>query len=188
MERLCRYVAASLGYIALAAYVAAVIAANLTTAHHKPIHVGIGFIAAAGTPFAASTFLVRDLIQERLGRWAVIAAIIIGAIASMPGSPLRLALASGFTFLLSETADWYVYDRVRKHSRLQGVLWSNIVGGFLDTTVFLVAAGMLTWDMFAGQLIVKLLWAPLVVVVGFLAFLAARSVFRRFRPAVAVTE
>jgi uncharacterized PurR-regulated membrane protein YhhQ (DUF165 family) len=166
-----------LGLLTATTYVAAVLAANWTTAHLGFVSVGFGLAATAGTYAAGATFLLRDLIQDALGRRAVFGAIVAGAALSAAVAPAQLALASGVTFLISEAADFAVYTPLRRRGWARAVLASNLVGAVIDTLVFLSAAGFpLTVQVVGGQLIGKIVWAtvlPVAVVAG----------LRRLRPA-----
>src|SRR5215212_46416 len=75
-------------------YVATIFAANWAIASFGVVPVGFGLMAPAGVYFAGLAFTFRDLTQEKLGRRAVIFAILLGAALSALVSP-QFALASG---------------------------------------------------------------------------------------------
>lgn len=80
------------------------------------------------------------------------------------GSP-ALALASATAFLLSELADFAVYDRLRKRGLALAVMLSGIVGATLDSLLFSwLAFGTIGW---APGLILAKLYAS----VGYAAWL-----------------
>jgi uncharacterized PurR-regulated membrane protein YhhQ (DUF165 family) len=155
-------------YAAAAAFVATVYAANLALTHFGVVSIGFGLHAPAGVFFAGLGFLLRDLLHETGGRVWVVAAIIagaalslvLGADASIPGGHVSIAVASGCAFLLSETADFAVYDPLRERSRTAGVGASQLVGAAVDSALFLwLAFGSVA--LFAGQFVGKtLLVAP----------------------------
>ena len=141
------------GYVALAAYIATIFAANWAIATFGPVPVGFGLVAPAGVYFAGLAFTLRDLTQERLGRRWTLVAIAVGALLSAVVSP-QFALASGAAFLLSELADFVVYTPLRERAWLAAVAASNVVGLIADSALFLwLAFGSL--DFLAGQIVGK---------------------------------
>lgn len=127
---------------AAAAFLAAIVAANYATSHWGMIPVGFGLTASAGTLFAGLTFGLRDAIHDRHNPWPVITLITVGALISflMGGSLLRIAVASGAAFLLSELADMAVYQPLERRGQYRAVLASNVVGAVIDTVLFLSIA------------------------------------------------
>lgn len=128
------------GALALLVYLAAIVGANWAIHRYGIVAVGLGQRAPAGVFFAGLTFVARDLIQQALGRRPAVIAIGVGAALSAAISP-TLAVASGTSFLISETADFLVYTPLASRGRLVlAVLVANTVGLALDTTVFLAIA------------------------------------------------
>lgn len=159
-----------IGWIAAAAFVATVWAANYAVEHWGIVSVGFGLMAPAGVYFVGLAFTLRDIVHRTLGRAAVIGAIILGAGLSywisdgvtLPGGHLSLALASGLAFLLSETADLAVYEPLRKRGWLPAVAASNTVGILIDSALFLwLAFGSLAF--FWGQVVGKA-WMTLLAI------------------------
>ena len=151
-----------LGYLTAAAYIGTIFAANWAINRYGPVSVGFGKEAPAGVYFAGLAFTLRDLTQNTLGRGAVVAAIVIGAVLSyviassgtIPGGHVPLALASGVAFLVSELADFAVYTPLLERGWLRAVAASNVVGFLFDSVLFLwLAFGSL--DFLPGQLIGK---------------------------------
>lgn len=164
----------TLGPLALTAYTAAIAAANWLTAHHGLIPVGFGLTATAGTYSAGAALMLRNTVQDTLGRWFVIAAIVAGAALSALTSP-ALALASGAAFGISELADTAVYTPLRRRGWARAVLPASLLGALLDTLLFLTLAGFpVTARGVAGQLAGKTwaVWLPV----------AAVALARRRRP------
>lgn len=159
----------------LALYVATVFVANWVTNSFGLVDAGFGLMVTAGTYSAGLALGVRDQLQESGGvRW-VLAGIAVGVIASAFVSP-TLALASGAAFLLSELFDLAVYTPLRKKGFRRAVIASNIVGGVVDTFVFLSLVGFpMTPQTVGGQILVKAVW----VTAG---FLIVREVVRRVVP------
>lgn len=139
----------AVGGCALAGYVAAIVAANWAIKRFGfvpvgfrvgPLDVGSGWKAPAGVYFAGATFVARDLVQQALGKRVAVAAIVVGASVSALVSP-SLALASGVSFIVAETADFIVYTPLVERGRLvAAMLLADTVGLAFDTTLFLALA------------------------------------------------
>lgn len=155
------------GLLALTAYAAAIVAANWLTARHGLIPVGFGLTATAGTYCAGAALMLRNTVQDTLGRAFVIAAILAGAALSALTSP-ALALASGVAFGISELSDTAVYTPLRRRGWVRAVLPASLLGALLDTLLFLALAGFpVTPRGVAGQLVGKTwaVWLPVAVIV-----------------------
>lgn len=148
------------------AYILTIFAANWAIGAFGVVPVGFGLFAPAGVYFAGLAFTLRDLIQERLGRRAVLIAIVVGALLSAVVSP-QFALASGTAFLVSEFADFAVYTPLRQRGWLPAVVVSNVVGLVVDSALFLAMAfgsleflaGQIVGKFYMTMLAVALLWA-----------------------------
>ena len=135
-------------------YILTILGANWAITEFGLIGVGFGLVAPAGVCFAGAAFTLRDLAHEALGRRAVIAAILIGALLSWWIESPQLAVASGVAFLCSELADLVVYEPLRERNWLTAVAVSNAVGFCVDSALFLwLAFGSL--DFSEGQLLGK---------------------------------
>lgn len=150
-------------------YLAAITAANVVTARFAPLEFG-SFLVPAGSLFIGATFVLRDFVQNAVGRRntyiAIAAAMALSAATSaMLGDTLWIVCASAVTFLVSETADTEIYTRL-KMPMARRVLFSGLAGGSIDSVLFVViglsplGAGFLPWEAVTsaiiGQLIVKL--------------------------------
>lgn len=145
-----------------AAYVACIVLANWAISNFGIVPVGFGLLAPAGVYFAGATFTFRNLTQQTLGRRWGFAAIAIGALLSylitdktIPGAYLPLAVASGLSFALSETADALVWTKLRGWewwARAMGL--GDIAGQVIDSAVFLMLA-LGSLDFLLGQVIGK---------------------------------
>jgi hypothetical protein len=104
----------------------------------------------------------------------VLVAILSGAALSVVVAP-QLALASGATFLVSETLDWAVYTPLRRHSLLGAIVLSNTAGAFADSLAFLTLAfgAGATQSLIVCQTIGKIEWSLLLVPI--LAFFRRRE-------------
>jgi uncharacterized PurR-regulated membrane protein YhhQ (DUF165 family) len=104
------------------------------------IPVAPGLTAPSGVLTIGMSFVLRDLVQRRLGlAWAV-GAIAAGAILSALVAPPALVAASAISFLLSEVADLLVYTPLRHRRFLLAVALSSLVGIVADSVLFLMLA------------------------------------------------
>lgn len=156
--------------LTIALYLIAITSANVVTASNAPLHLG-SLIIPAGSFLIGATFIFRDLVQNAIGRkytYLIIAAAMVlsAATSYLLGDTLWIVGASALTFLFSETTDTEIYTRLKLPMSLK-VLYSGIVGGIVDSVVFVIiglsplGAGFLPWDLvgyaIAGQIIVKIL-------------------------------
>jgi hypothetical protein len=118
------------------------------------IPVAPDLMAPSGVPVIGLAFVLRDLVQRRLGKTWVVVAILAGAALSGLVAPPTLVVASATAFLLSEFADFAVYTPLQRRRLILAVLLSSVVGLVVDSMVFLyLAFGSL--DFLAGQVIGK---------------------------------
>lgn len=136
------------------------------------IPVAPGLMAPSGVLLIGVALALRDAVQETLGRAWVLALVIAGSALSLTFSPPALAFASAAAFLLSELADFAVYDRLRQRGLALAVLLSGVVGAILDSLLFSwLAFGTIGW---APGLILAKLYAS-AFYAGWLAQRAARK-------------
>jgi uncharacterized PurR-regulated membrane protein YhhQ (DUF165 family) len=164
-----------------AAFVGTVIAANWAFETYGIVPVGFGLEGPAGVFFAGLGFVLRDALHETGGRAWVIGAIGVGAClswwisdgATIPGGHVSIAVASGCAFLVSELADFSVYEPLRERALPLAIGASQVAGAAIDSALFLwLARGSL--DFFTGQFVSK---AYMV-----LPFLLALGVYRVASP------
>ncbi|WP_428908142.1 VUT family protein [Niallia sp. Krafla_26] len=151
-------------------YLLSIVIANVVTARFAPMHFGI-FIIPMGTIFVGATFIFRDMVQNKYGRSKtylfIFTALILSALASyLLGDTLMIVAASAVSFLIAETADTEIYSRLKLPIAWR-VFYSGIVGGFLDSAVFVIiglsplGAGFMPWEAvpaaIVGQVLVKTL-------------------------------
>jgi queuosine precursor transporter len=149
-------------------YLLSIITANVVTAAFAPLHLGV-FIIPMGTFLIGATFIFRDLVQNSYGRkktyFLIGIALIISALVSFfLGDTMLIVLASALSFALAETTDTEIYTRLKLPMGWR-VFYSGLVGGFLDSIVFVIiglsplGANFLPWDAvpvaIMGQVIVK---------------------------------
>ena len=111
-------------------------------------------------PFA---FLVTDLVNRYYGvekaRLVVYAGFVVGVIASLIFADVRIALASGTAFLISQLLDVSVFDKLRAKTWWVAPFISSSMSTVLDTFLFYALAFVGTgalWHQWAiGDLGVK---------------------------------
>ena len=118
------------------------------------IPVAPGVMAPSGVVTIGLAFVLRDLVQRRIGvRWAAVA-VVLGAGLSAFFAPPALVVASGAAFLFSETADLAVYTPLQRRRLLLAVFASSVVGLIVDSILFLyLAFGSI--EFLSGQVIGK---------------------------------
>lgn len=149
-------------------YLLSIVIANVVTARFAPLEFGI-FLVPMGTLFVGATFIFRDLVQNHYGRAKtyvfILIALFLSAVVSFSlGDTLMIVAASAFSFVIAETADTEIYTRLKLPMAWR-VFYSGIVGGLLDSVVFVIiglsplGAGFLPWEAvpaaIVGQVIVK---------------------------------
>lgn len=139
---------------AAAGYIATIPAANLLVTHFGAVPVGFGLLAPAGVFMVGLALVLRDLVHETAGRWAVLAAIVAGTALSYALADPALATASAAAFGVAELADMAVYTPLRRKGLLVAVAASNAVGLVVDSVLFLhLAFGSLAF--LPGQIVAK---------------------------------
>ena len=136
------------------------------------IPVAPGLLAPSGVIVAGLAFVLRDLVQRRLGLVWTIMAIAFGAILSVLVAPPALVFASVVAFLVSELADLGVYTPLQRRGLVLAVVASSLVGLILDTLIFLQLAFGST-ELMWGQIVGKG-WMVLVAI-PFIYWLRSRD-------------
>lgn len=149
-------------------YLISIVSANVITAAIMPLEIGI-FIIPMGTFLIGATFIFRDLVQNKYGRgqtylFIITALVLSGVVSSLLGDSLMIVTASALSFIISETADTEIYTRLKLPIAWR-VFYSGIVGGLLDSVVFVIVglsplgAGFIPWEAvpaaILGQVIAK---------------------------------
>lgn len=128
----------------IAAYIATIFAANWAVATFGvvPVWPWPVIMAPAAVYFVGLAFPLRDFIQRSRpgwqGRGLSISAMLVGAGLSAFVSP-HFALASGITFLVSESLDMAIYTPLQKRFAT-AVLLSSVVSLIVDSYIFLTLA------------------------------------------------
>ncbi len=152
------------GVLALIAFIATIPAANWMIQYVGTvcvpdgpcvIPVAPGVMAPSGVITIGLAFVLRDIVQRRLGLGYSVAAVSVGAAVSSLVAPAPLVLASGVAFLIAELLDLGVYTPLQKHGFVRAAVVSSVVGVVVDSVIFLtVAFG--TLDFLLGQVVGKL--------------------------------
>lgn len=170
---------------ALAAYLACIPLANWMIGHvgtaqfpggPHTILVGFGYVAPSGVLLIGAALAFRDAVQRWSGKAPVLVAIAIGIGLSYLVNP-AIATASAVAFGLGELADFAVFTPLSHRSLPAAVVASGVIGGVIDTFVFLQIAFGST-DYWQGQVIGKTAMAAL----GGLVIWIARAVPVRLSP------
>jgi uncharacterized PurR-regulated membrane protein YhhQ (DUF165 family) len=115
---------------------------------------GHALMAPSGVAMAGLAFVLRDLVQHRLGRTVALLSIAAGAALSGAVAPPALIVASASAFFLSELADFAVYTPLQARGLVLAVFASSVVGLIVDSVLFLyLAFGSL--EFLAGQIMGK---------------------------------
>nr|WP_313238473.1 VUT family protein [Sporosarcina ureae] len=127
--------------IRIAIYLLSIILANVITARFAPLELG-PLIIPYGTLFIGLTLVMRDMVQNRFGRHQTYiligVALLLSALTSYSlGDQLWVVFASTLSFIVSETADTEIYTRF-KLPFVKRVLFSGVVAGFLDSSLFVI--------------------------------------------------
>lgn len=137
-------------------YLLLIAVSNLLTAKFSPMVLAGGLlIVPVGSLFAGAVFILRDIVQLRHGKrktyTTILLAASISAVLSVAlGDTAHVAVASVVAFFVSEAADTEIFSRLRR-SLAARILLSGIVGGCLDSAVFVIlglsplGANMLPW-------------------------------------------
>ena len=149
-------------------YLLSIVTANVVTARFAPLEFAM-FIVPMGSFFIGATFIFRDLVQNKFGRkktygFIFIALLMSATVSYALGDTLIIVVASALSFVVAETTDTEIYTRLKLPMAWR-VFYSGIVGGLLDSVVFVIVglsplgAGFIPWAAvpaaIVGQIIVK---------------------------------
>lgn len=159
--------------IAASAYAASIPAANWMIGNvgteafpggPHTIPVGFGFTAPSGVLMIGAALVARDVIHRTAGKRVALIAIAVGVVLSFALADPNIAIASAVAFGLGELADFAVYTPLQRKRLTLAVIASGIVGGIIDSLVFLQLAfgSTMFWQ---GQVIGKT-WMALLGGIG----------------------
>ena len=121
------------------------------------IPVGFGYSAPSGVLAIGISLFARDFIEEQYGRRIALMAIAAGVAMSYFINP-AVATASAVAFALGELSDFVVFTKIKKRTLAGAVIASGVIGGVIDSFVFLQLAFGST-QYWQGQVIGKTLVA-----------------------------
>jgi hypothetical protein len=139
--------------ILIGVYVAAMASANLLVWWLGPWFSPINAFLLIGLDLT-----LRDVMQERLGRFQMAAVIIAGGALTLAINPSasHIAIASAVAFSVSAIVDWGVYSMLRDRPWLVKANGSNVVGAAVDSIIFpTLAFGSFMPSIVALQFIAK---------------------------------
>lgn len=148
--------------VALVAYMASIPAANWMISNvgteafpggPHTIPVGFGYAAPSGVLLIGVALAARDAIHRLAGQRAALLAIIAGVALSYFVNP-AVATASALAFAFGELCDLAVYVPIARRNLPAAIVASGVVGGVIDTFVFLQLAFGST-QFWQGQVIGK---------------------------------
>lgn len=149
-------------------YLSVIVLANIVTAKFAPLEWGL-FIIPWGSFLIGATFILRDIVQNKYGKkktyMFIALALALSAVSSyLLGDTLWIVFASAVSFAISETTDTEIYSRMKSSFPVR-VLFSGVVGGMLDSAIFVIVglsplgAGFVPWEFvwmaILGQVIIK---------------------------------
>ena len=162
-------------------YLLTIAVANILTAKFRPFILFDGLlIIPVGSLLVGATFMLRDVVQVNYGKQktyrTILVALLMSAIMSFAlGDTVYVAIASAAAFFVSEAIDTEIFTRLRR-SIASRVLWSGLVGGTVDSVIFVIfglspiGADALAWSQvpFAiiGQTAIKAVVQIVAVVIA----------------------
>lgn len=117
----------------ISVYVSAMVSANLLVWWLGPWFSPINAFLLIGLDLT-----LRDLMQERMGRFQIAGVILVGGALTFVLNPSasHIAIASAVAFSVSAIADWAAYSVLRNRVWLVRSNGSNVVGAAVDSIVF----------------------------------------------------
>jgi len=117
------------------------------------IPVGFGYNAPSGVLMIGAAMVLRDAVQNIYGKKTTTIAIGVGIILSYFVNP-AVATASAVAFACGELTDFFIYTKLRNKTLVGAVVSSGIIGGAIDSFIFLQIAfgSTMYWQ---GQVIGK---------------------------------
>ena len=114
-----------------------------------------GLTFPAGVVFVGLTFSFRDMVQREWGDYGAWIWMITATIITLLFN-VKLALASGAAFLISEAVDWAAFKFLRYDIKKRIVI-SNLLSCPLDSAIFVTLAFGWFWPAIWGQALIKYL-------------------------------
>jgi uncharacterized PurR-regulated membrane protein YhhQ (DUF165 family) len=118
------------------------------------IPVGFGLMAPSGVLVIGAAFVLRDMVQRRMGAGMGFACILLGVPLAAYLAPPALVAASLASYFFSELADFAVYTPLARRRFVLAIVLSSAAASAVDSILFLwLAFGSL--DHLAGQIVGK---------------------------------
>ena len=119
--------------VLIAAYVAAMVAANMLVWWIGPWFSPINAFLLIGLDLT-----LRDLMHDRMKKWQMLAVVLAGGAITWIANPAaaNIAIASAVAFTVSAMADWLTYTALRKRRWMVRANGSNVVGAAVDSVIF----------------------------------------------------
>lgn len=149
--------------VLIGTYLAAIVAANLISAHFGPEASIINAAAMIGLILVARDRLHDLWAGHRLRNMTllILSGSVLSYVAAMtivdapPDVVAQIALASCAAFAVAESADAGLYQLIRHKPWLERSNTSNLLGATLDSLVFVTIAFGFTWQIVVGQIFAK---------------------------------
>jgi len=141
-------------------YLSSILIANILV-HLFGIVEFMGIVFPAGSVVIGLTFTFRDIVQRKYGKWKCWLWMILATVITILFN-VKLAIASGSAFLISEAVDWLIYTAV-KGDFIKRIFFSNIFGIPLDSIIFVTLAFGWNFPAVFGQTIIKILSSFIVI-------------------------
>lgn len=126
------------------AYIVGIVAVNTGFAHVPLVPIfGTGEMWPPLSIAVGLILVLRDFAQREIGHKIWLAMLVGCGLSYWMAAPY-IALASAAAFIVAESFDWAVFT-FTKRPLADRVLWSSVVSGPVDSTVFLVGAGFFGW-------------------------------------------
>lgn len=165
-------------------FIATIALANIVTAATEPLEVG-SFLITWGTFAAALTLILRDLVQMFHGRRRTYEVIGVGLVvaavtSAVLGDTLAVVVASAAALAVGSLFDTEVFTRLQARVP-ERVLASGLVGGTLDTAVFVVIglsplwSGIVPWSAVPNAILGVALAKAVLQLVGAVLWWAFRG-------------
>lgn len=141
-------------YFFSAIYVAAIVSANLLVSYFGPWFSPINSFLLIGLDFS-----LRDRLHDRIGLWPVLGLVVLAGAVSYATNPASagIAVASAVSFLIANTADTAVYQKMRGKAWALRSNASNTAGSAVDSLIFpWLAFGALMPHIVMAQFAAKL--------------------------------
>lgn len=142
--------------IAIGAYAAAIITANLAVAAYGPSITVYNAFLLIGLDLVLRDYLHDVWATNRLAKMGTLIAATSAASFVLNPATGRIAIASAIAFGVAAMFDWATYSAAERLPWLVRSSASNTIGAAVDSVLFpTIAFGALLWPIIMGQFIAK---------------------------------